>query len=147
MSNSWQPHGLQHARLPCPSSPRACSNSCPLSQWCHPIISSYVVPFSSCLQSFPISRSFLVSQLFASGGQSIGSFSFSISHSNEYLGLISFTIDWFDLLAFQGTLKSLLQCHNQSINSSAFFMLQLQRRAQPSLWFNSHIHTQLMKKP
>ena len=126
MSNSWQPHGLQHARLPCPSSPRACSNSRPLSQWCHPIISSYVVPFS-CLQSFPIARSFLVRQLFASGGQSIGSFSFSISHSNEYSGLISFTIDWFDLLAFQGTLKSLLQCHSSKasiLQCSAFFMVQ-----------------------
>ena len=68
-----QPHGLQHTRLPCPSpSPRVCSNSCPLSQWCHPIISSYVFPFSSCLQSFPASGSFSVSQLFTSGGQSIG---------------------------------------------------------------------------
>ena len=78
-----------------------------------------------------------MSQLFASGGQSIGSFSFSISHSNEYLGLISFTIDWFDLLAFQGTLKSLLQCHNSKHQffsllyaptpktCSAFFMVQL----------------------
>ena len=66
------PHGLQHARLPCPSpAPRACSNSCPSSRWCHPIISSSVVPFSSCLQSFPASGSFPVSQFFASGGQSI----------------------------------------------------------------------------
>ena len=67
-----QPHGLQHARLPCPSpSPRVRSDSCPLSQWCHPTISSFVVPFSSCLQSFPASGSFLVSQLFTSGGQNI----------------------------------------------------------------------------
>ena len=66
-------HGLQHARLPCPSpSPWVYSNSCPLSQWCHPTISSYVIPFSSCLQSFPASGSFLRSQLFTSGGQSIG---------------------------------------------------------------------------
>ena len=66
-------HGLQHARLPCPSpTPRACSNSCPLSWWCHPTISSSVVPFSSGLQSFPASGSFQMSQLFASGGQSIG---------------------------------------------------------------------------
>ena len=72
MSDSLRPHGLQQARLPCPSlSPRACSNSCPLSQWCHPTISSSVVPFSSCLQSFPTSGSFPMSQLFASGGQSI----------------------------------------------------------------------------
>ena len=72
MSNSLWPHGLQHARLPCPSpTPRACSNSYPLSRWCHPTISSSVVPFSSCLQSFPESGSFPMSQFFASGGQSI----------------------------------------------------------------------------
>ena len=68
-----RPHGLQHARLPCPSlSPRICSNSCPLSQRCHPIISSSVALFSSCLQSFPASGSFPVSRLFTSSGQSIG---------------------------------------------------------------------------
>ena len=73
MSDSLRPHGLQHARLPCPSpTPRVYSNSCPLSRWCHPIISSPVVPFSSCPQSFPASRSFLMSQLFTSGGQSFG---------------------------------------------------------------------------
>ena len=73
VSNSLWPHGLQHARLPCPSTtPGACSNLCPLSQWCHPTISSSVVPFSSCLQSFSASRSFPMSQFFASGGQSIG---------------------------------------------------------------------------
>ena len=73
VSNTLWPHGLQHARPPCPSStPRVYPNSCPLSQWCHPIISSSVVPFSSCPQSFPASGSFQMSQLFASGGQSIG---------------------------------------------------------------------------
>ena len=73
MSNSLQSHGLQHARLPCPSpTPGASSNSCPLSRWCHPTISSSVIPFSSCLQSFPASGSFPRSQFFASGGQSIG---------------------------------------------------------------------------
>ena len=72
MSYSLQTHGLQHARLPCPSPiPRACSNSCPSHRWCHPTISSFVVPFS-CLQSFPASGSFPMSQFFASGGQSIG---------------------------------------------------------------------------
>ena len=72
VSDSSQPHGLQHTRPPCPSpSPRACSNSCPLSWWYHPTISSSVVPLSSCFQSFPASESFLMSQLFASGGQSI----------------------------------------------------------------------------
>ena len=71
MSDSLWPHGLQPTRLPCPASPKAFSNSCPLSQWCHPIISSSVVLFSSCLQSFPASGSFAVSWFFASGGQSI----------------------------------------------------------------------------
>ena len=73
MSNSLRPHGLQHARLPCPSpTPGSCSNPCPLSPWCHPTISSFVVPSSSCLQSFPASGSFPMSQFFTSGGQSIG---------------------------------------------------------------------------
>ena len=73
MSDSLRPHRLQHARLPCPSpTPRACSNSCPLSRWCHPTISSSVVPFSSCLQSFPASGSFTMSQFFASGSQRNG---------------------------------------------------------------------------
>ena len=73
MSNSLWPHGLSHTRPPCPSlTPRVYSNSCPLSRWCHPTISSSVVPFSSCLQSFPASGTFQIMQLFASGGQSIG---------------------------------------------------------------------------
>ena len=73
VSDSLQPHGLQHARLPCPSpSPGVCSNSCPLSWWCYPTISSSVVPFSSCLQSFLALGSFKMSWLFTSGGQSIG---------------------------------------------------------------------------
>ena len=127
MSSSLWSHGLQLTRLPCPSStPRACSNSCPLSRWCHPTISSSVVPFSSCLKSFPASGSFPVSQFFTSGFQSIGvCFSFSISPSNEYSGLISFRIDWFVLLAVQGTLESLLQHHNLKasvLRCSAFFM-------------------------
>ena len=85
-----RPHGLQHTRPPCPSpTPGVYSNSCLSSWWCHPTISSSVVPFSSHLQSFPASGSFLVSQLFTSDGQSIGVFSFSISHSNEYSRLIS----------------------------------------------------------
>ena len=105
MSDSLWPHGLQHTRLPCPSpAPGSCSNSCPLSWWCHPTILSSVVSFSSCLQSFPASGSFPMSQFFASGGQSIG-----VSASNEYSGLVSFRMDWLDLLAVQGTLKSLLQ--------------------------------------
>ena len=126
MSDSLRPHGLQHTRLPCPSpTPRADSNSCPLSQWCHPTISSSVIPFSSCPQSFPASGSSQRSQLFASGGQS---FSFHISPSNEHPGLISFRIDWLDLLAVQGTLKSLLQHHSSKasiLQCSTFFIVQL----------------------
>ena len=107
-----QHHGLQHTRLPCPSlSPGVCSSSCPLSVWCYPTISSSVALFSSCPQSFPASGSFPMSQFFTSGGR-CWSLSFSIRLSNEYSGLISFRIDWFDLLAVQGTLKSLLQHHS-----------------------------------
>ena len=85
VSDCLRPHGLQHARLPCPSpAPWACSNSCPSSQWCHPAISSSVVPFSSRLQSCPASESFPMSQFFPSGGQSIGAFSFSTSPSDEF---------------------------------------------------------------
>ena len=110
MSDSLRPCGLQHARLPCPSpTPWACSNSWPLSQWCHPTILPSVIPFSSCLQSFQESGSFPRSQFFASGGQKYWNFSFSISPSNEYSGLISFRMDWLDLPAVQGTLKGLLQ--------------------------------------
>ena len=77
VSDSLWPHGLKHARPPCPSpAPRVHLNSCPLSQWCHPTISSSIVPFSSHLQSFPASGSFQMSQFFISGGQSVGSFSF-----------------------------------------------------------------------
>ena len=90
--------------------------------------SSSVIPFSSCPQSFPASGSFPVSQLFALGGQSIVSFSFNISPSNEHPGLISFRMDWLDLLAIQGTLKSLLQHHSSKASilpRSAFFIIQL----------------------
>ena len=129
MSDSLSPHGLQHIRFPYPSpTPRACSNSCPLSQWCQPAISSSVVPFSSCLHSFPASGSFSMSQFFSSGGQKYWSFSFNISPSNEYSGLIFFRIDSFDLLAVQGTLKSLLQHHSSKasiLQHSVFFMVQL----------------------
>ena len=111
VSDSLWPHEPQHTRSPGPSpTPGAYPSSCPLSRWCHPTISSSVVPFSSCFQSFPTSGSFQMSQLFASGGQSIGvSASTSVLPSNEHPGLISFRMDWLDLLAVQGTLKSLLQ--------------------------------------
>ena len=127
MSHSLRPHRLQLARLPCPSlSPRACSNSGPLSWWCHPTISSSVIPFSSCLQSFPMSGSYESALLIR--WPKYWSFSFSISPSNEYSGLFSFRTDQFDLLAVQGTLKSFLQHHNLKasiLRCSAFFMGQL----------------------
>ena len=110
MSDSLRLHGLKRARPPCPSpTPGAYSNSCPLSQWCHPTISSPVVPFSSHLQSFPASGSFQMSHFFASAGQSIGVSASASSPSNEYSGLISFRMDWLDLLAVQGTLKRRLE--------------------------------------
>ena len=113
VSDCLWPNKPQQARPPCPSpTPGVYSNSCPLSQWCHPTISSSVIPFSSCPQSFPTSGSFQISQLFTSGGQNVGVFSFNISPSNEHLGLISFKMDWLDLLAVQGTLKSFLQYHS-----------------------------------
>ena len=112
VSDFLWPHGLQHARPPCPSpTPGAYSNSCPLSRWCHPAISSSVTPFSSCLQSSPASGSFSVTVLHIRWPK-YWSFSFSISPSNEYSGLISFKMYWLNLLAVQGTLKSLLQHHH-----------------------------------
>ena len=126
--DSLRPHEPQHARLPCPSpTPGAYPNWCPLSRCCRRTMSSSVIPFSSCPQSFPASGSFQMNQLFASGGQSI-SFSFTISPSNEHPGLISFMMDWLDLLAVQGTLKSLPQHHSSkasTLRCSAFFIVQL----------------------
>ena len=95
---------------PCPSpTPRAYSNSCPLSQWCHPTLSSSVIPFSSHCQSFPAPGSFQMNKFFVSGGQIIEASAWTSSPSNEYSGLISFRMDWLGLLAVEGTLKSLLQ--------------------------------------
>ena len=102
MSDSLRPHGLQHTRPPCPSqTPRAYSNSCPLSQWCHPTISSSVVPFSSRHQSFPASGSFQMSQFFPSGGENIG-VSASASVLPKYSGLFPFRMDWLDLVQYKG---------------------------------------------
>ena len=132
MSNSLRPHELQHSRPPCPSpTPGVHSNPRPSSRWCHPTISSSVIPFSSCPQSFPASGSFQMSQLFTSGGQSTGvpaSTSVLPVNTQEYPGLISFRMDWLDLLAVLGTLKSLLQHHSSKASillCSAFFIVQL----------------------
>ena len=123
------PHGLQHARPPCPSPTAGVySNSCLLSRWCHPTISSSVIPFSSRLQSFPASGFFQMNQLFPSGSQSIG-----VSASKSVLPMniqnwFPLGTDWLDILAVQGTLKSLLQYHNSKasiLRHSAFFTVQL----------------------
>ena len=140
VSYSLQRQRMQHAELPCPSpTPRACSNSCPLCRWCHPTISSSVVPFSSHLQSFPATGSFPMSQFFVPDGQSQF---FSISPFNEYSGLTSFRMDWLDLLAVQGTLKRLLQHHSSKASilwCSNFFIDQLSHPYtldKPHLWLD-----------
>ena len=146
MSSSLHPHGWQHSKLCCPPlSPRVCSNSCPLSHWCCLIISPSGISFSFCLPSVPASGSFPINWLFVSGSQSIGAspsaavFPVNIQgwFSLGLTGLISFRIDWFDLLAVQWNLKSLLQ-HRKSKHQ--FFSTE------PSLWSNSHICTWLLEK-
>ena len=130
VSDFLRTHGLQHARLPYPSpTPRAYSNSCPLSPWCHPTISSCVVPFSSHLQSFPASGSFPMSQFFTSGGQSIG-----VSASVSVLPMS--IQDWFPL-GWSGwiSLQSKGLSRVFSVQKHQFFGTQLY------LWSNSHIHT------
>ena len=128
VSDALHPHGVQHARLPYPLPvPTACSDSHPSSWWCHPTVSSSIIPFSSRLQSFPESGSFPMSQFFT-WWPKYQSFSFSIIPSKEIPGLISFRMDWLDLLAVQGTLKSLLQHHSSIaliLQCSAFFTVQL----------------------
>ena len=147
MSSSLQPHGLQHTRLPCLSpTPGAYSNSCPLSRWWHPTISSSVVPFSSHLQSFLAPGSFPMSQFFASGGQSIGvSASISVLPMNIQ-GWLPLWLDWFDLLAVQGTLKRLLQHHSSKasvLQCSAFLMVQLSHNYQKNHSFDyTDLHRQ-----
>ena len=129
MFNSLRPHGLQHGRLPCPSlSPWVCSNSCPLSQWCHPTISSSVTYFSSCPQSFPASESFPISWLFPSGDQSIGaSTSASVLPMNIQSWFPSGLTGLISLLS-----KGLSRVFNSTVQKHQFFS------AQPSLWPNSH---------
>ena len=138
VSDSLQPHELQHARPPCPSpTPGVHSNSCPSSQWCHPVISSSVVPFS-CSQSLPASESFPMSQLFAWGGQSIGvSASASVLPMNIQDWSPSGWTGWISLQS-----KGLSRAFSNTIvQKHQFFSAQL------SLWSNSHIHTWLLEKP
>ena len=142
MANSLQPDRLQHSRPPCPSpSSGVCSNSCPLSQWCHPIISSSVIPFSSCLQSFPASGSFLKRQLFPSGDQSIGdSASASVLPVNIQ--------DWFPIrltglisLQFKGFSRVF---SNTTVGKHQFFSPQ--PKTISPLWSSSDIRTWLLEK-
>ena len=135
MSDSLQPHGRQHARLPCPSpTPRACSNSCPSSQWCHPTISSSVISYSSCLQSFPASGSFLMSQFFTSGAQSIWVSASASVLPRDIQGW--FPLEWPDWISLQ--YKGLWRVFsNTTVQKHQLF------GAQPSLWFNSR----LLEKP
>ena len=121
----FQPHESQHARPPCPSPPSGVHSNSPPSRWCHPAISSSVVPLSSWPPVLPRIRVFPMSQLLAWGGQSTG---VSIIPSKEIPGLISFSMDWLDRLAVQGILKSLLQHHSSKapiLRHSAFFTVQL----------------------
>ena len=128
LSDSLRDHELQHARPPCPSpTPGVHPNSRPSSRWCHPAISSSVVPFSSCPQSLPASESL-------HEVAKVLEFQHSISPSNEHPGLVSFRMDWLDLLAVQGTLKSLLQHHSSKasiLQRSAFFTVQLSHHTWP----------------
>ena len=139
VSDSLRPHKLQHARPPCPSpTPGVYPNSCPFSRWCHPTISSSVIPFSSCLQSLPASGSFQMSQLFASGSQSIG-----VSASTSVLPMN--TQDWSPLgwtgwISLQS--KGLSRVFsNSTVQNHRFFCIQL------SLYSNSHIHAWPPEKP
>ena len=137
VSNFLQAHGLQHARLPCPSpTSGVCSNSCPSSRWCHPTLSSSVVPFSSCPQSFPASGSLLMSQFFTSGGQRIG-----ISASASVLPMN--IPDWSPL-----RLTGLISLQSKGL-SRVFNTTTVQKhqffRVQPSLWSNSHLHIWLLE--
>ena len=139
VSDVLQPHGQQHARITCLSpSPGACLNSCLLSRWCHPTISSSVVPFSSCLQSFPASRSFPVSWLLTSGGQSTGA---SASASVLPMNIQG----WFPL-----GLTSLISLQSKGL-SRVFSYTRVRKHqffsSQPSLQSNSHIHRWLLEKP
>ena len=138
VSNSLWPHELQHARLPCPSpSAGTCSNSSPLSRWCHPTISSSVIPFS-CLQSFPASGSFLMCRLFASGGQRTGA---AASASDLIMNIQDWSpLGWTGWISLQS--KGLSRVFSNTIaQKHQLFSIQ------PSLWSNSLIHTRLWKNP
>ena len=139
VSDSLRPHESQHARPPCPSpSPRVHSDSCPLSPWCHPAISSWVVPFSSCPQSLPASKSFPVSQLFAWGGQSTGVSALASFPPKKAQGWSP--SEWTGWISLQS--KGLSRVFSNTIVEKHQFF-----SAQPSSQSNSHIHTWPLEKP
>ena len=145
VSDSLQSHGLEHTRPPCPSPPPGVyPNSCPLSQWCHPLSSLLLLP-----SIFPSIRVFSNESALCIRWPKYWSFGFNISPSNEHPGLISFTMDWLDLLAVQGTLKSLLQHHSSKtsiLRCSAFFTLQLSHLYM-LLWLSCFSHVLLCATP
>ena len=139
VSDSFWSHGLQHARPPCPSpTPGVYQNSCALSRWCHPMISSSVIPFSSCLQSFPASGSFLMRQLFASGGQSIG--------ASASAWLLPVNIQGWFPLRLTGLISLLFKGLSRVFSSTTVQKHQF-FGTQSSLWSDSNIHTWLLEKP
>ena len=139
VSNSLQSHELQHVRPPCPSpTPGAFSNSHPLSWWCHQTTSSFVIPFSPCIQSFPASGSYPMSQFFASGGQSIGASASALVLPMNIQGWFPF--GWTGWISLQS--KGLSKVFsNTTVQKHQFFSTQL------SSWSNSHIHIWLLEKP
>ena len=139
ISDSLQPHGLQHSRLPHPSlSPRICSNSCPSRWWYHPTISSFVTSYSSCPQSFPASGSFPMSQFFASGGRRIG--------ASALASVLPMSIRGRFPLGLTGLISLLSKRLSRVFSSTTIWKHQF-FSTQPSLWANSHIQTQLLEKP
>ena len=143
-SNSLKPHGLQHTRPPCPSpTPRAYSNSCTLSRWCHP--SNHLIlcrPLLLLPSVFPSIRVFSNESVLHISWPKYWSFNFNISPSNEYSGLISFRMDWLDLLAIQGNLKSLLQHHSSKASNSLVlsFLSSLTLTSIHDYWKNHSFH-------
>ena len=139
VSDSLRPHELQHTRPPCPSpTPRVHSDSCPSSRWCHPAISSSVVPFSSCLQSFPASGAFPMSQLFTGGGQSTGVSALAsvlLMNTQDWSPL-----EWTGWICLQSKRLSRV-FSNTTVQKHQFFSSQLSSQS------NSHIHTWLLEKP
>ena len=130
VSDSLWPHGLQHARPFCPSpSPKVCPSSCPLHPWCHPAISSSDALFSFCPSSMDFSNELDVRIRWPK----YWSFNFSMSPSNQYSGLISLKIDWFDLLAVQGTLRSLLQNRSSKVSILQCWAFLMVQRSHPYL--------------